>query len=257
MSEFFTILPPPQSVDTLDAWGSLDDLPYSLDSAVWQSVGVYGLVASEGGESGEALRGDAVTRGLSCRATASSSGAMKGAKVTYLAGEGSAKSGGSLKVAAIRGVGGRGEAVSSGKLAFIAIRALFDTEPAVSGGGMLGVKVTYLSGSGQAVAHEAVKVNFTRGLVVDSTAKAGGVADVGRVLIVAGDGASVSSDDALVGFKGWDWSGEKSPSAPVWEQKNEQLTPWMQKAENAAVWAAQSVTAKDWTQKQGGVAQWQ
>jgi hypothetical protein len=162
-----------------------------------------------------------------------------------------------LEVAAIRGVGGRGEAVSSGDLAFIAIRALFDVEPAVSGGGMLGVKVTYLSGAGKAVAHEAVKVNFTRGLVVDSTAKAGGVADVGRVLIVAGAGAATSKEKALVSFKGWGWNGEESPPAPSWEQKKEEFKPWAQKPENVAEWAAQDVPAQGWIQKHGGMAVWQ
>lgn len=244
MGEFFTILPPPQSVDTLDAWGSLDSLPYSLDSALWQTVGVYGLVASEGGKSGEALRGTSVTRGLACYGSATSAGAMQGAKVAYLAGEGTAKSGGALSATILRGVGGRGEAHSAGELAFIAIRALFDTEPATSGGDMLGVKVTYLSGFGDAVSGGVATSNFIRGLEAVAAARAGGIATVGRVLIVAGDGQSSSGEEAIVSFKGWDWSGEKAPPASVWEQEATEPSPWIQKQRNAAEWAAQIVAKR-------------
>ena len=49
------ILPPPQSVDTLDAWGSLDELPWSLDSGLWLAAGVYGIVAEASGQAGGEL----------------------------------------------------------------------------------------------------------------------------------------------------------------------------------------------------------
>lgn len=257
MGEFFTILPPPQSVDTLDAWGSLDNLPFSLDSAVWQTVGVYGLVASEGGKSGGGLRGASVTRGLACYGSATSAGAMQGAKVAYLAGEGAAKSGGVLSATILRGVGGRGEARSSGALAFIAIRALFDTEPASSGGDMLGVKVSYLSGSGLAVSGGGATSNFIRSLVAESAAKSGGVADVGRVLVVAGAGQASSGEEVIVGFKGWGWDEKEKPSASVWGQEMAEPNHWAHTVKSAAEWAAQSVTKKDWTQKHGGMATWQ
>jgi hypothetical protein len=41
------LYPPPQSIDSLDEWGSLDGLLWSLDSAVWTTCGVYGLTADE------------------------------------------------------------------------------------------------------------------------------------------------------------------------------------------------------------------
>jgi hypothetical protein len=79
MSEFYTILPPPQSVETLDLWGPLDSLRWSFDSDVWRRAGIYGLIASEGGESGESL--DAVrVRLLSMRGGAAAGGAMQGVK---------------------------------------------------------------------------------------------------------------------------------------------------------------------------------
>lgn len=200
MSEFFTILPPPQSVDALDAWGGLESLPFSLDSAVWQSAGVYGLIVSEGGRSGETLNGANRVRSLVLAGSGKSSDEMEGEK---------------------------------------------------------GASVYEIAGDGQAKSGSKVKATVLRGLYAVAAAKAAGVADVGRVLIVAGSGGSESSDDALVGFKGWDWNGEKSPSAPSWEQKKEELAPWEQKPGNVAVWVAHSVPAKDWTQKHGGVATWQ
>ena len=56
MATYQTILPPPQSVDSLDAWGGLDSLPWSLDSGVWLSAGVYGIHAAESAESAESLK---------------------------------------------------------------------------------------------------------------------------------------------------------------------------------------------------------
>ena len=56
MATYQTILPPPQSVDSLDAWGGLDTLPWSLDSGVWLSAGVYGILASETAKSADSLK---------------------------------------------------------------------------------------------------------------------------------------------------------------------------------------------------------
>lgn len=47
-AEFYTILLPPQTLETLDNWGSLDDLPLSLDSSAWDTAGIYGLTIADG-----------------------------------------------------------------------------------------------------------------------------------------------------------------------------------------------------------------
>lgn len=44
---FSPIFPPPQSIDSLDSWGSLDGLPFSLDSSLWTTAGLYGLTVSD------------------------------------------------------------------------------------------------------------------------------------------------------------------------------------------------------------------
>ena len=56
MATYVPILPPPQSVDSLDAWGGLDFLPWSLDSGVWLSAGVYGILAEESAQSADSLK---------------------------------------------------------------------------------------------------------------------------------------------------------------------------------------------------------
>ena len=55
MATYQTLLPPPQSVDSLDAWGGLDSLPWSLDSGVWLRAGVYGILATESAQSSDSL----------------------------------------------------------------------------------------------------------------------------------------------------------------------------------------------------------
>lgn len=53
MSASFTaIKAPPQTLERLDTWGTLDDLPWSLDNEVWTTAGEYTLTALEQGRSG-------------------------------------------------------------------------------------------------------------------------------------------------------------------------------------------------------------
>lgn len=255
-AEFFDILKPPQTLDTLDAWGGLDSLPYSLDSAMWERVGVYGLLASEGGRSGEALSGDSVSRGLELSGGALSGGSMLSVKVTYLDGSAKAESSEGAAVSVVRGVGGRAKAESGGGLTYLTIRALFDTEPATSGGSMLGVKVSYLSGEGLAETDGELTANFLRSLEAVAAAEAGGKGKLDRTLLVMLDGAAKSSESALFTFKGWDWNGETPSSASEWTPETEEPALWVQKGQGVAVWAAQSVARKDWTQRPGGAAQW-
>ena len=256
-AEFFDILKPPQTLDTLDAWGGLDSLPYSLDSSMWERVGVYGLLASEGGRSGEALSGDSVIRGLALSGKALSGGAMLGVKVTYLDGSAKAESSEGGTVSVVRGVGGRASAESGGSLTYLAIRALFDTEPATSGGSMLGVKVSYLSGEGLAETGGELAANFLRSLEVVAAAEAGGKGMLDRVLLVALGGQARSSESASFTFKGWNWNSEKPSTEPEWTPEMEEPGFWTQKGQGVSVWAAQSVATKDWKRRQGGAAQWQ
>lgn len=127
MSTFYTILPPPQSIDTLDSWGDVDSLRWLLDSEVWTKAGVYGLVASEGGESGERLVGARV-RLLSMRGGAETGGSMHGvkaARVYDISCQASAKSGGAAGICRIMQLEALAEAESGedielGRVLFVA-----------------------------------------------------------------------------------------------------------------------------------------
>ncbi len=52
-SSRITVKAPPQSLEKLDRWGSMDSLPWSLDDAVWTTAGEYALTCSEQGKSGQ------------------------------------------------------------------------------------------------------------------------------------------------------------------------------------------------------------
>ena len=56
-AEFYTILLPPQTLETLDNWGSLDGLPLSLDSSAWATAGIYGLTIADGATASGSMEG--------------------------------------------------------------------------------------------------------------------------------------------------------------------------------------------------------
>lgn len=102
-AEFYTILPPPQTLETLDNWGSLDDLPLSLDSPAWESAGIYRLTIADGAKASGALEGSRQTAIPLLPAQAQSGEALAGAlriRTDTLAG--SAKTGGGATFQRIR-----------------------------------------------------------------------------------------------------------------------------------------------------------
>lgn len=56
-AEFYTVLLPPQTLETLDNWGSLDGLPLSLDSSAWDTAGIYGLTIADGATASGSMEG--------------------------------------------------------------------------------------------------------------------------------------------------------------------------------------------------------
>lgn len=90
---FSPIFPPPQSIDSLDSWGSLDDLPFSLDSSLWTTAGLYGLTVSDAVTIGQQADGQrtrtSVLAGLSV-----ADGQAAGQTVLELRGEDVASAGG-------------------------------------------------------------------------------------------------------------------------------------------------------------------
>lgn len=90
---FSPIFPPPQSIDSLDFWGSLDGLPFSLDSSLWTTAGLYGLTVSDAVTIGQQADGQrtrtSVLAGLSV-----ADGQAAGQAVLELRGEDAASGGG-------------------------------------------------------------------------------------------------------------------------------------------------------------------
>lgn len=90
---FSPILPPPQSIDSLDSWGSLDGLPFSLDSSLWTTAGLYGLTVSDAVTIGQQADGQrmrtSVLAGLSV-----ADGQAAGQAVLEIRGEDAASGGG-------------------------------------------------------------------------------------------------------------------------------------------------------------------
>lgn len=87
---FSTIKAPPQNLDSLDDWGSLDELLWSLDSDIWNSAGLYALEQAVGpGESGEEVSAVRI-RSAELRGSAGGGGTMQGHAVLSLTGSGAA-----------------------------------------------------------------------------------------------------------------------------------------------------------------------
>ena len=93
MSAFFDISLPPQSLETLDAWGPLDSLPASLDSELWRCAGLYGLRIAESAHASGRLSAS-FTACLAGRLRAGSGGTMRSLVELDLNGEG--RTGGGL-----------------------------------------------------------------------------------------------------------------------------------------------------------------
>ena len=83
---FATVKAPPQTLDTLDDWGGLDALPWSLDAGVWAGAGVYALEGAEEAFSSSAFGGAERIRTASLLGAAALSGALEGGACFSLAG---------------------------------------------------------------------------------------------------------------------------------------------------------------------------
>ncbi len=87
---FSTIKAPPQNLDTLDDWGSVDELLWSLDSDIWNQAGLYALEnAVSAGETGGELAAVRIRTG-EMQGRSECGETMLGNAVVSLVGSGSA-----------------------------------------------------------------------------------------------------------------------------------------------------------------------
>ena len=113
MARFFAIIAPPPGLDDLDRWGTLDSLPASLDSQLWNSAGLWGLEAEDFARCAQSLAGRViVSLGGSLRAA--SSGGLRSSVVRLVEMEERAGSGNALKGLHIRPLRAVAEARTGG-----------------------------------------------------------------------------------------------------------------------------------------------
>lgn len=183
---FSPIFPPPQSIDSLDSWGSLDDLPFSLDSFLWTTAGLYGLTVSDAAQVRPHVNGQR-TRTSTIAGMAVSGDSADGQAVLELMGTGEATTGESVIGGVTVAIGVDPSRASSGQtLVMLRIRpGLMDDAAALS--------------------NEGLDLYRVRTHVPESLIVSGGDADVSRVLLLYGGGNVISADDVLPEYKGWGW----------------------------------------------------
>ena len=134
MAVFTDILPPPQSLEHLDNWGDLDGLAWSLDASMWETAGIYGLVASETGHGGGSLAHHRL-RGMEASGHAKASCSLEGRVVIEIGGAAGAASDGAFTPFRVLCGALVAEASAASSDVFLRISPLVVLEPALSGGG--------------------------------------------------------------------------------------------------------------------------
>lgn len=216
------ILAPPQSIDSLDSWGSLDGLPFSLDSSLWTKAGLYGLTVSDA----EPVRqqvSDQRTRTSAIAGMAVSVGSADGQAVLELMGTGEATT---------------GEDVIGGVTVSIGV------DPSRANSGQMLVLLRIRPGlmDDTALSNEGLDLYRVRTHVPESLIVSGGDADVSRVLLLYGGGNVISVDDVLPEYKGWGWKRDA---------QTEQC--WAPIIEAGQHWHSLPGGTKDWR----GIVEWQ
>ena len=194
MAEFFSLSPPPQSLETLDSWGTLDRLPASLDSPLWQSAGLYGLRIADKGRA---------TSAFPLCSTACLSGGL------------GAKSSAILHSSVARALGAKGMSAALPGLGLLRLRPFSGGTAARTGGVLLGVGVLYLEMDGAARTGEALHPNLTASLQGREGAGSAGALRLSFGLTLAPLGRAQAGARLELAAKGWNWNGgANAPQAP-------------------------------------------
>ena len=203
---FSPIFPPPQSIDSLDSWGSLDGLPFSLDSSVWTKAGLYGLTVSDA----EPVRqqvSDQRTRTSAIAGMAVSGDSADGQAVLELMGTGEATT---------------GESVIGGVTVAIGV----DPSRASSGQTLVMLRIRPGLMDDTALSNEGLDLYRVRTHVPESLIVSGGDADVSRIILLYGGGDVISADDVLPEYKGWGWRHDAQTDQGCWSPIFESGQHW-------------------------------
>lgn len=213
---FSALYPPPQSIDSLDQWGSLDELLWSLDSAVWTKCGVYGLTVTEDAQSAGAAQGSTIINGV-LEGAAAAAGTLDG-EIVYDAGTlpGSAAATQSLSGNRIRcgDLGGDADA-SQSILGGCVVNG--DQDGFAEASGFLqALRIMYA----EALGHAEASAFYTYALTISD---------------FLGVDAAQSEDAIFPEYKGWTWRKD---------------------AQGGSAWTPEAVQSADWSQLTGGAAAW-
>lgn len=179
------ILAPPQTLDSLDAWGELDGLPFSLDSRCWLEVGLYGLTLAN---------------------TLSSTQQANWHRVRTHALTGHAGAGGSCTGQAIFELEGSGKG-SAGAEIIGGITVGIPLEPSAVRAGHTVKPVRIRPGEISQAAQGRDHLEWARvhAAVLRSSAATGGEAVCWRLLLLSCSGQSVLDGQIRPEYKGWGW----------------------------------------------------
>lgn len=132
-TEFFPILPPAQTLETLDNWGNLDSLPLSLDSTAWATAGIYGITITDGAKASEGMEGSRQSIIPLAAASASTREGFSGYSIRGLQATATAQTGQASAFIRTRLDSGEITAQAVGKLDFVRLLHLVESEPGKSG----------------------------------------------------------------------------------------------------------------------------
>ena len=211
---FSPIFPPPQSIDSLDSWGSLDDLPFSLDSSLWTTAGLYELTVSDAVATGQQADGQrtrtSVVAGLSV-----ADGQAAGQAVLELRGEDAASGVGHAAACITAWIlldavaSTAGESLTLERVRPLLVDASVSSHAGTDFQDMAEpVRIRTDAVAGPGASGEWMLGGRLRSDVLGVSARSGGEADVWRVLMLLGDGVVVTDGRALPEYKGWGWDAD-------------------------------------------------
>lgn len=233
---FSALYPPPQSIDSLNEWGSLDGLLWSLDDAVWTKCGVYGLISAEDAQSAGAAQGSTFINGV-LAGSAAASGVCDGYAAKD-AGEldGTADSAASLAGNRIRrGVMGGDADASQSILGGCVVNG--DQDGFAEAFGFLqALRIMYAEalGHAEASAFYAYALTISDFLSVD---------------------AAQSAATIFPEYKGWTWR-EEAQRAGDWTQEAVSGADWSLIAGGSAAWDVLPQDDAPWQQKRTQEQTW-
>ena len=270
-AEFYTILLPPQTLETLDNWGSLDDLPLSLDSSAWDTAGIYGLTVADGATASGSMEGSRQSV-IPLGASLAHGGASFGAtRIRSDSLTGTASTGGGATFQRIRN-----DALASGYAVFeicLPLRfrhSVFTATATLSGSlqaTLLGNDRIYgYAYSGGTAGGQRTRTAFAT-LAAMSSGEAGGLSIRGLVLRASASAsgqlsaesgaqlkATATSSGSLVGFVlGHGWQSKTRPPDGSWGERIVKPEPWVEKAKNAAEWAQNDTKTQGWDVEKIGI----